>query len=64
MSSSTPTEDTVLDRSASAPLWTQFRDVVRGKILQGELAVGAKLPNTAFRASWCAKPWPTWCAMA
>ena len=47
MSSSTPTEDTVLDRSAGAPLWAQFRDVVRGKILQGELAVGAKLPTEA-----------------
>ena len=45
MNSFTPTEDTVLDCSAGAPLWTQFRDVVRGKILQGELAVGAKLPT-------------------
>lgn len=47
MSSFTPTEQTVLDRSAGAPLWAQFRDVVRGKILQGELAVGAKLPTEA-----------------
>lgn len=46
MSSSIPTLD-VLDRNAGAPLWTQFRDVVRGKILQGELAVGAKLPTEA-----------------
>lgn len=46
MSSPIPTQD-VLDRSAGAPLWTQFRDVVRGKILQGELAVGAKLPTEA-----------------
>ncbi|MGE6919667.1 GntR family transcriptional regulator [Achromobacter kerstersii] len=46
MSSSNSTQDT-LDRNAGAPLWTQFRDVVRGKILQGELAVGAKLPTEA-----------------
>jgi len=46
MSSSNSPQDT-LDRNAGAPLWTQFRDVVRGKILQGELAVGAKLPTEA-----------------
>jgi GntR family transcriptional regulator len=46
MSSSISTQDT-LDRNAGAPLWTQFRDVVRSKILQGELAVGAKLPTEA-----------------
>lgn len=46
MSSPLPNQD-VLDRNASAPLWTQFRDVVRGKILQGELAVGAKLSTEA-----------------
>ncbi|QVQ27754.1 GntR family transcriptional regulator [Achromobacter deleyi] len=46
MSSSIPTLD-VLDRNAGAPLWAQFRDVVRGKILQGELEVGAKLPTEA-----------------
>ncbi len=46
MSSPIPTQD-VLDRSAGAPLWTQFRDVVRSKILLGELAVGAKLPTEA-----------------
>jgi len=46
MSSSNSTQDT-LDRNAGAPPWTQFRDVVRGKILQGELAVGAKLPTEA-----------------
>lgn len=46
MSSCISTQDT-LDRNAGAPLWTQFRDVVRSKILQGELAVGAKLPTEA-----------------
>ena len=46
MSSPISTE-AILDRSAGAPLWTQFRDVVRGKILQGELAVGDKLPTEA-----------------
>lgn len=46
MSSPISTLD-VLDRNAGAPLWTQFRDLVRGKILQGELAVGAKLPTEA-----------------
>ena len=46
MSSPISTE-AILDRSAGTPLWTQFRDVVRGKILQGELAVGDKLPTEA-----------------
>ncbi len=46
MSSPISTE-AILDRSAGAPLWAQFRDVVRGKILQGELAVGDKLPTEA-----------------
>ncbi|MBO1015233.1 GntR family transcriptional regulator [Achromobacter sp. SD115] len=46
MSSPISTE-AILDRSAGAPLWAQFRDVVRAKILQGELAVGDKLPTEA-----------------
>lgn len=37
----------VLDRNASAPLWMQFRDSLRGRILQGELTVGSKLPTEA-----------------
>lgn len=49
MSSSPTTFPAVpaLDRSASAPLWTQFRDALRGSILRGELAVGDKLPTEA-----------------
>jgi DNA-binding transcriptional regulator YhcF (GntR family) len=59
----------VLDRNAGAPLWVQFRDALRSQILQGDYPVGTKLPtrpssasSSAFRASWCAKRWPTWCA--
>ena len=37
----------VLDRNSSLPLWTQFRDALRARILQGELAVGTKLPTEA-----------------
>ncbi|MCW5221350.1 GntR family transcriptional regulator [Verminephrobacter aporrectodeae subsp. tuberculatae] len=37
----------VLDRNAGAPLWTQLRDALRARILQGELAVGNKLPTEA-----------------
>lgn len=37
----------VLDRNAGAPLWMQFRDSLRGRILQGELTVGSKLPTEA-----------------
>jgi GntR family transcriptional regulator len=37
----------VLDRNSSSPLWTQFRDALRARILQGELAVGTKLPTEA-----------------
>lgn len=50
MSSSSPTTFPAvpaLDRNASAPLWTQFRDTLRGSILRGELAVGDKLPTEA-----------------
>jgi GntR family transcriptional regulator len=36
-----------LDRNAGAPLWMQFRDSLRTRILQGELAVGSKLPTEA-----------------
>lgn len=36
-----------LDRSAGAPLWMQFRDSLRSRILQGELPVGTKLPTEA-----------------
>ena len=36
-----------LDRNAGAPLWMQFRDVLRSRILQGELDVGTKLPTEA-----------------
>ncbi len=36
-----------LDRTSSAPLWTQFRDALRSRILQGELPVGTKLPTEA-----------------
>ena len=37
----------VLDRNAGAPLWMQFRDSLRGRILQGDLVVGSKLPTEA-----------------
>lgn len=43
----TPSPTALLDRSADAPLWTQFRDLLRNRILQGDLAVGAKLPTEA-----------------
>ena len=46
MNSPTPTS-TVLDRNSSSPLWTQFRDALRSRILQGELEIGAKLPTEA-----------------
>lgn len=36
-----------LDRNSGAPLWTQFRDALRARILQGELPVGARLPTEA-----------------
>lgn len=36
-----------LDRNASAPLWMQFRDALRNRILQGEFSVGSKLPTEA-----------------
>jgi GntR family transcriptional regulator len=36
-----------LDRSASVPLWMQFRDALRSRILQGHFTVGAKLPTEA-----------------
>jgi GntR family transcriptional regulator len=35
------------DRNAQSPLWTQFRDALRTLILNGELAIGAKLPTEA-----------------
>lgn len=37
----------MLDRSASVPLWMQFRDALRSRILQGHFTVGAKLPTEA-----------------
>lgn len=37
----------VLDRSSTHPLWAQFRDALRSRILQGELPVGTKLPTEA-----------------
>jgi len=46
VNSPTPTS-TVLDRNSSSPLWTQFRDALRSRILQGELEIGAKLPTEA-----------------
>ena len=46
MNSPTPTSS-VLDRNSSSPLWTQFRDALRSRILQGELEIGAKLPTEA-----------------
>lgn len=42
-----PDTPALLDRSSGSPLWTQFRDVLRNRILQGELAVGEKLPTEA-----------------
>ena len=36
-----------LDRNAGAPLWMQFRDVLRSRILQGDFGVGTKLPTEA-----------------
>ena len=36
-----------LDRSASVPLWMQFRDALRGRILGGEFDTDAKLPTEA-----------------
>lgn len=47
ISPTTPPAVQALDRNASAPLWTQFRDALRGKILRGDLAVGDKLPTEA-----------------
>ncbi|WP_140636340.1 GntR family transcriptional regulator [Methylibium rhizosphaerae] len=38
---------TLLDRNSGSPLWVQFRDTLRSRILQGDLAVGAKLPTEA-----------------
>jgi len=46
VNSPTPTSS-VLDRNSSSPLWTQFRDALRSRILQGELEIGAKLPTEA-----------------
>jgi len=46
VNSPTPTTS-VLDRNSSSPLWTQFRDALRSRILQGELEIGAKLPTEA-----------------
>ena len=37
----------VLDRSASVPLWMQFRDVLRSRILGGEFEADARLPTEA-----------------
>jgi GntR family transcriptional regulator len=37
----------LLDRNSGSPLWVQFRDTLRSRILQGELTVGAKLPTEA-----------------
>lgn len=42
-----PSLPPALDRNSGAPLWTQFRDTLRARILQGELPVGAKLPTEA-----------------
>ena len=42
-----PAPSPALDRNSSAPLWTQFRDALRARILQGELPVGTKLPTEA-----------------
>lgn len=51
-----PLDDTVnrpndlppaLDRDSESPLWAQFRDAIRMRILQGDLPVGAKLPSEA-----------------
>lgn len=43
----TPPTPALLDRSSTSPLWTQFRDVLRNRILQGELSIGEKLPTEA-----------------
>lgn len=43
----TPDSPLALDRTSGAPLWTQFRDALRARILQGELPVGTKLPTEA-----------------
>lgn len=37
----------MLDRNSESPLWAQFRDTLRNQILQGQLAIGAKLPSEA-----------------
>lgn len=37
----------VLDRNASVPLWMQFRDMLRSRILGGEFDTDAKLPTEA-----------------
>lgn len=42
-----PPTPPLLDRSADSPLWTQFRDVLRNRILQGDLVIGEKLPTEA-----------------
>jgi GntR family transcriptional regulator len=36
-----------LDRNASVPLWMQFRDALRSRILSGEFEADAKLPTEA-----------------
>lgn len=42
-----PPTPPLLDRNSGSPLWTQFRDVLRNRILQGDLAIGTKLPTEA-----------------
>lgn len=42
-----PAPPPALDRNASTPLWMQFRDALRGRILGGEFEVDAKLPTEA-----------------
>ena len=44
---STQTLSPPLDRNSESPLWTQFRDALRSQILQGQLAIGEKLPTEA-----------------
>lgn len=44
---STQTLPPPLDRNSESPLWTQFRDALRSQILQGEIAIGDKLPTEA-----------------